>query len=362
MESEQPVFLSFSQLRTFDSCGHKWKYNYLDRLVPRIDRPKLDVGSAVHRGIAHGLLGESAQEGVQHWVEEKLERAKPPLTEEETEILHTQAAFASELADRALMEFHRAGFETVWLNHPASNEKTALIENKLQIPIDVPGWNGFKGYVDWVAREKASGFLWLVDFKVKESFTNEEAEEYNTQMAIYAYLLRKQYGLETAGSIAWQIKSTLPRAPTLNKADKWGNQKMSRALITTTWEMYEQTLIENGLDPADYIEEMKPKLESVQWFRMAKAYRNQQEIDAVWNEIVLPGAAKVTRDRSNPQFLTRNMNFFNCNGCAYKDLCLEELRGGDTEFIKKARFSVIGGKEEPAPIVEAEWTPPELLD
>lgn len=355
------MHLSFSQLRTFDSCGYKWNLLYNERLVPRIDRPKLDIGSATHRGIAHGLIGEDAAEGVHAWVEEKLERATPPLTEEETENLHTIATLANGLADRALIEFHRAGFETVWLNHPVTKEKVPLIENKLETLIDVPGWDGFKGYVDWVAREKVSGHLWLVDFKVKESFTNEEAEEYNTQMAIYSYLLRKQYGIETAGSIAWQIKSTLPRLPSLNKADKWGVQKMSRALITTTWEVYEAALIEAKLDPDDYIEEMKPKLDAVQWFRQAKAYRNKQEVDAVWEKIVLPGAEKIIRDRENPRLLTRNMNFFNCNGCAYKDLCLEDLRGEDVEFIKKARFSIIGGKEEPAPIVEAEWTPPEII-
>lgn len=342
--------LSYSQLACWNSCKKKWAYNYKERLVPRVDRPRLDLGSAVHAGIAFQLRNPNdpmgAAMGVSEFVHEKLEKK---LTEAEEEALMDIGDRATKLAEALYANILEKKYSTYY------HQSEPMVECKLESPLPIVGWEGFKGYIDWVAVEEATGHVWLVDFKVRSSFQAQEAEEYSVQMAIYMALMRER-GIDVRGSISWQVRDTPPKDPKMTTKGT-----MSKAKIATTWQHYRDCLIREGLDPADYEEEMKPKCDEIEWFRLSRAYRADAEIRNIWNEVVLPTATSIMR----PQHHTRNLVFMSCRGCSYNELCLEELRGGDVEFIKKTRFRSLDEQQiddpELVPAVE-EWVPPEITE
>jgi hypothetical protein len=175
-----------------------------------------------------------------------------------------------------------------------------------------------------VVREKATGMLFLWDYKVRTQLQPEDDEEVNFQFAVYQRILRVDYGVNVVGSICAQVFNELPKEPKLNQ-----NGSMARTDIKTDWPTYSAALVANGLDPNDYLD-MKDKLNGKEFWRLSKAYRKPAELEAVWNEIVLP-AVKEMASTKTP--MTRTMSAWNCKGCNFRNLCLEGMRGGDVDYI-----------------------------
>lgn len=325
--------LSYSQVSQWTRCRRAWAFKYREELFPRFDRPSLDLGSAVHEGLAAGLQGFSYEEAINRWADEKYSLELLP---EEQEVLQGLLTKAYGITAKSLA-FIDLGHKWETVKHDGK----PLIEHEFESELGVPGWDGFHGYVDWVARELATGQVWLIDFKVRDSMQPVEAEEFNLQMAIYQYLLGK-LNIPAVGSIAWQIRNELPKSPKVNK-----DGTISRAACATDWDTYSAAVVAAGQDPEHYLE-MKAKLETVEFFRLSRAYRGSNEVQNLWSDVVLPVAKDIGGG------IYRNLNHVTCNGCSYKNLCLEELRGGDTDYIKRSSFQ--------GPGVAQYFQAPELVD
>lgn len=324
--------LSQSKINAYRRCGYAYDLCFNQELLPRVDRPAPALGNAVHAGNASALRGGSIVAAVNSWYEETMAAIHKLFepTPEEITIYMESRDLAIQISDRTIKKFHEDGWSLV------THKGAPIIEYAFNVPLNIGHWKTFRGTLDLVAKDR-NGMPWLVDWKVRSSFQPDDKEEHNLQMATYQYLL-KQEGLEAVGSISWQIANHVPRAP--ERLKKGG---FSRAAIRSTWEVYSATLISNNIDPSEYLD-MRDKLSIVEWFRLSKAYRSSREIDTVWKEIVIPSAIDMAdfgpqQPKHDGQLgYVRNFHFINCGLCAYKDICLEALRGGDTEFIKQVRF------------------------
>jgi hypothetical protein len=55
----------------------------------------------------------------------------------------------------------------------------------------------------------------------------------------------------------------------------------------------------------------------------------------VWKEVIEPTAREIRRSN---KIVVRNLGHRTCNGCAYRQLCLAELGGGDVEYIRETHY------------------------
>lgn len=319
--------LSQSKINAYRRCGHAYDLFVNQGLVPRVDRPAPALGTAVHFAMASALKGGSIRAAIERWHEESMadiHKKFEPTIEEAAQYLIIKD-LAIQLTERNLKKFVEEGWQVV------SHKGVPLIEYAFIHPLNIGHWKSFRGTLDLVAKDR-SGMPWLIDWKVRGSFMQDATEEANLQMATYQYLLQLD-GVEAAGSISWQISDDVPRPPEQIK-----NGKFSRAAIRTTWDVYAATVKNAGQNPDDYLD-MRDKLSLVEWFRLSKAYRSAREVQAVWDEIIIPSAHEMTEivGQNSPSYV-RNFHFINCGICAYRDLCLEALRGGDVDFLKQVRF------------------------
>ena len=328
MQAATKPLLSFSQISTYLRCRQGWWYTYQENLVPRMDARPLSLGSAVHIGLATALrehhygrmlVEDGVRKGVESWKEQEL--AREDLFEEEIEATHQVATDAEQIAIRTLRKLPIDEWETVI--DPAG---IPMIEYYFTILLK--GWGGFHGYIDWVGWHKPTDQIWLVDWKVRKSFQPHEAEEVNLQNAAYQYAIFQVLRKLPVGTITFQISDKPPAKPRLNK-----DGTMSRALIKTDWETYKAALLEAGLNPDDYLD-MAEKLSTVEFFRPVKEYRTLDTVRRVWEGIIEPTAREI---RSN-KIVVRNLGHRTCNGCAYRQLCLAELGGGDAEYIRETHY------------------------
>jgi hypothetical protein len=214
---------------------------------------------------------------------------------------------------------------------PLSDWETVELDGvpMIEYPVEVEleGGDSYIGYIDWVARHKPSGQVWLWDFKFRKSFQDDWVEEIDLQKPIY---MKKviDLGLEPIGTICGQIKSTAPKKPALTKKGT-----LSKAKITTTWEVYRNTVIEYGLDPSDY-DDMREKLIDTKFLKLSRAFRTPEELQRTWDTVFIRSVNQIKTQSLLPEPPPRSIGYMNCNFCQFREICIEDLKGRDTEDLK----------------------------
>lgn len=240
---------------------------------------------------------------------------------------------APELAKRALQEFDDLGWETVEFDgRPA-------VEIDLYVPLPSEfGFDSFAMHLDWVCID-ANDTIRLVDYKVRRTFMPEDSERFNFQHAVYAYGLW-QHGVEVQGTVTYEIRNDLPSKPKVNK-----NGSISRSATKTDWPTYLATILENGQDPAEYLD-MQEKLSDYKFTNPLHAYRTETELKNIWDTIVIPTARSIARERiifrgDNEHQPVRNLKWINCQGCQFKDPCTQAISGDDVGPMLTSLFNEV---------------------
>lgn len=337
-------FLNYSQILEWVKCRYRYDLGVNRHVQSRTVIRPLELGSATHLGMEAALkyitsmphskvkpktiersLGHAIK-AINEWEQEqqKIRGGLTQMTEEETTALNLIRDEAPEIVAGMIefMDFRR--WKT--LTTPAG----PAIELGILLPFE--GWGGFHMTVDWAAEDLQGGGNWLMDYKFRKSFTPDEAEEINLQMATYQYGMFKKFNVEVSGSIMVQGKSSIPSTPKVNK-----DGSVSRQAIATTWERYRQAVIEAGHNPDDY-DDMKSKLEHVEFYRRTPTYRSMDEIMVWWNTVVVPAAKDIKRSWNKPDRMFRSPHYMNCMGCWARQFCLAEVHGDDTDFLLQTRY------------------------
>ena len=330
------IRFSYSSVQTWMKCRQAFAYRYVQGLESLVQDARPQIGSAVHFALAMSILqgddDENIAESLRLWVEEEMEKYNhlPVEIAAEFELaLRDQVAQAHPIARRALSSVDRDAWETVRIGgEPAVEwafERT------------VPGIGVFQGQIDWVARHRPTGLIWLWDYKIRQQFSSHSMEEYNTQMAVYQHVLQEDVGLELAGSITFEVSSKLPRRPDVNK-----NGTLSRAAINTDWATYLQAIHERGQNPLDY-EDMRLKLQDKVFYRALPNYRNRATTQRIWGQFIRAAVdmRSVVNGGAIPQ-VYRSMAPFNCRPCSYNVVCMGQLRDDDVEYLIKNHYRYRG--------------------
>jgi hypothetical protein len=326
--------LSFSQIASFLTCRHRWAIEYGLRIRPRgITFEALALGDAVHNGIAAALRGEDSFEALDRWQKKAL--AASPLDDPAMAIVAQDIRnLAEPIVVRLYADLIKRGYFIV------NDENGPIVEREFRIPVEPSHiWSGFKLFLDCLLAERTETGdvrLWICDFKVRGTFANEANVDYDLQMIAYQHVLN-ELGIETAGTITYQIANKPPALPKENKPAKDGTRSFSRARIATDWNTYRSTLVAAGVDPQEYEAEMIPKLD-YEFVRPLKAFRSKEQVARVWREVVEPLAKDIADTHRSmdvsDQFdirnsVPRNLSSFTCGNCKVKSLCLAGLKDYD---------------------------------
>lgn len=320
-------FTHFSQLLTYKKCRHKHDLAYLERLEPSTANPAMLFGTLGHARLADLFLGTSKHS------DEAVARARedfPDLKEREDLISEAQR----------VADWHFPALEKRFA--PATHDSHPLVEYSLLT--DVNG-KPFGGTPDMVAVDKEDGSVWVLDWKFRSSFLPPDSELLNLQMIVYIKLLRMK-GIDVAGSRQVQIRPYLPKQPKVNK-----DGSVSKAACQTDWLTYAKAVLMAGGNPGEYLD-MKAKLDGVTFIDVdsCKTLRSEQEIDFFWDNECLP-ALKEIQERKTPKPGGRIFDQMTCRGCQYRDLCVEEAKGGDVSWMKENLFQIKGTKRRALEVV-----------
>lgn len=327
--------IRYSEISTFLRCKRKWYYNYVLKLIPRQRHERMDVGTAGHAAIEAILLGKTEDEAVKAAVDFLVGRVQAlgvnsPIDEDIAVDLAISAANNGIAAIRGI-----GVVKPLYLNGKALIEETATLPVRPGVAV--------RGTADEVV-ELRDGTALVVDNKFRASFRPMSTEPLNLQMSVYQYLLL-QNGVETHGSMQLQVNSKAPKIPDVNK-----DGSIKRAKISTTWEVYSDAVRRSGGDPKDYTD-MIPKLNYRVYDSSVRAYRSPLELERTWNMDVMPAVDAIIEADGKTMIGGRCFVHEICTACEMKELCIEELKGGDSEFVQITKYRKEGEPEEEAPTV-----------
>ncbi len=120
----------------------------------------------------------------------------------------------------------------------------ACVEMRLEHEL-VPGVTCV-GIIDWIARHKPTGKVYIIDHKTAASIDPGTLIEHDLQLALYRWLAEEE-GIEVDGAMHNKILSKVPEAPTVLKSGKLSKAKSQ----ATTLEWYDRELAARGEDPED---------------------------------------------------------------------------------------------------------------
>lgn len=313
---------SYSQVRTFLTCAYEWDIYYKRRLTRKISTPSMELGSAVHVGMAARFRGQNYVKAIDAWAENICPGWAGELESDSAftgvaDLLRDITQKAKIICFRTIAEFEK-DFEIV-----VDSNHGLLVEKEFRVKLDKR--DTFICVIDLIVREKSTGYLWLVDFKVREKITTPPAEDFDMQMALYQAAL-SQHSIEAVGSIIYQVRSEVPQEPSLNV-----NGTMSRSgSIITDWETYCKALYRHGLDPSDYLD-MQVKLADRVFQKQIRTYRSTETLHAYWSNFL--DTIRRIKSARRSRNISRNIGQIHCPRCPVKDLCMAEFYNQSTDII-----------------------------
>lgn len=333
--------INYSRIKTYMDCPYKYDLVYNRRIMKtRTPRP-MSLGSAIHKGMEWAFRGQDPDEGVDIWEKEYISRLQDQedlVIVEDNETFNLSELLVQESEDigeqakaivrRTLRYFNPEDWEVVEI------DGVPAIELNIDYMVDNVTYHG---HIDLVAKEKATGMIWLIDYKSRQQFTDIDQEYSNLQMAMYQRMLMA-LGVEVVGSMVLQISSKPNTIPKVNK-----DGTISRARIFTTWDDYSLFVKENGQDPEDYLD-MMDKLD-MKMVEPLFYFRSPRLVESIFDDTV----RTLTRKMQEDTHYQRNLNFFNCMGCQYRDICETELDGDPIDHYLTAGLFYIADTPEDRP-------------
>ena len=331
--------VSVSQLQTYLSCKKKWEYNYVECIKPRVEKSYLTIGKLCHKGMQavmqmlwHYPLS-TLEQLTQHGLDAMYNMGEEymgeiPMLPEEIPDFQQMRNDAANVFAQALEEFNPLKYEVI----SVVKHQKLIPALELHFKVPCPPTKGLHGYIDAIIRDKETGFIWCTDYKFRKSLSPDDEEAYNIQNAVYSYACAKM-GIEITGTMTWQHSNSPAADPQILKTGA-----ISRAKIRTTWEHYAKFCTEHGEDPDDYEEEMREKLADIEWYRATLEYRNEETVQTIWKECVLPVARAVKAAHGKKAVNYRSLYPWNCKMCQYQSLCQAELRDYDTAAIREREY------------------------
>jgi hypothetical protein len=304
--NSRPIVINQSSYGTFADCQRKYGWWRLERLEPVLRRSALEIGTAVHAGLATYHAEGGTLEAAQSIAREKLTEAAGPAARFEDKTLDE----AQDIVDRVLPAYfeHWGDAGEAWT--PLNNEVQFLVEVQ-------PGWAQLvlttrieSVHERDALREKLAalphtgvflrgradnlsvhaGGLWLVDYKTAAKMDPRDLMKYELDLQVSSYI----YGLTkvlTEESLERGEEPVIIRGMIIDLLVKTTVPQFAR-------EQYTRSVAEL----AEF------ELEFIEIGNRIRAQRDRVEAGEDW-KIVFPKNTK---------------ECFRYGTCAYRDLCLKD--------------------------------------
>lgn len=308
--TDKSLVFSQSKVKSWRRCPKSYDYKYNQGLTKRTGPATLTRGVTFHEMLDASVMGKDWREPLEEyrkfyeglWTEEREDYSSP----EDLENL-----------------YHR--YKKHWKDEDLDYRGIS----EVVVEAECEGVK-FKGIIDKLPQD-SQGRIWVEDHKTHKIIPDADTRFSDIQTVLYFWALREN--TERVDGILWDYIRTKP--PAIPEKLKSG-ELSKRANIDTDYETYMGEIQKHGLNPDNYQDILtKIKANKKAFFqRVFLPTPNEELVNSVVSDFI-HSAREIMEAKHYPRNLTRD-----CKSCSYYQLCSAEVRGLDSEFIRKQLFTV----------------------
>ena len=187
---------SYSKLKTFDQCKLQYKFRYIDKIIPEIEKSiEVHLGSSVHTAL--------------EWLYKQVQKGKVPHLDELIVyyIKTWKGNYKPEMVivkeNTTEKDYFERGIQFLinyYTNNKPFDDNTMEVEKKITINLD----NKYKiqGFIDRLVHNLEGKFE-IHDYKLNIMHPKKDHAEKDDQLALYAIAVKELFGKDKEVVLVW---------------------------------------------------------------------------------------------------------------------------------------------------------------
>ena len=305
---------SYSDVLTFQRCPKKYEYSAIRKLQRKAKSKPLTRGIMFHRMLMGEYLGEDASVVF----DQLLAEATKYSIDDEIATGETILELAADMVDRYL-----AHYDDEWEVLHVEEQFTATTESGVEITFTP----------DLVIRDSTG--VWIVDHKTSSALPKDGLPMGNLQAYLYSSVMRQVYP-DFKGFIFNYVRAKTPTQPRLTKTGEKRVADINR--IDTTFEILRDFIMDEApelmSDPATQ-RKLAELRDNDRYFWREYVFTTDEISDTIIEEVVFTTTLidRCVEADTFPRAFLPYAGVQECDKCPFRELCIAELRGYNTETI-----------------------------
>ena len=202
-EENKIKIFSHSRLSAFEQCKLKYRFRYIDKIIPEIEKTiESHLGNVVHSTL--------------EWLYRQIKNKKIPTIDEV--ISYYSNNWKEEYEEGTpiikkgltLEYYFNKGIQFLinyYTEHKPFDDNTLDVEKEIEIVLDDSGEYKIRGFIDRLAMNPTTGEYEVHDYKTSSNFPTDKEIENDRQLALYAIAIKEIYGKEKDVRLVWHYLS-----------------------------------------------------------------------------------------------------------------------------------------------------------
>ena len=197
-----PIF-SHSRLSTFEQCKLKYKFRYIDNIIPDIEKTiESHLGSVVH--------------SVLEWLYNQVKKGRVPTIDEV--IVKYSEIWKEEYEEEILIvkkqmtvaDYFNKGIQFLidyYMRYKPFDDNTIEVEKEIIFDLDENGEYKIRGFIDRLVYNLDTEEYEVHDYKTSNNLPRQEFLDKDRQLALYSIAIKEMFGDEKKVILVWHYLS-----------------------------------------------------------------------------------------------------------------------------------------------------------
>ncbi len=192
---------SHSKIETFEQCRLKFKYRYIDKIIPEVAKGiEAYLGAVVHKTL--------------EWLYIQVLKNSIPSISEVISFYSNdwQEDYSGDMPivnkTMTAKDYFNRGVEFLvnyYMKYHPFQDNTIATEKKIEINLDDNGERKLIGYIDRLAHNLETNEIEIHDYKTGNSTLFKEKAENSRQLSIYSLAIKEMFGVEKNICMVWHF-------------------------------------------------------------------------------------------------------------------------------------------------------------
>jgi len=192
---------SHSRLSTFEQCKLKFKFRYIDKIIPEVEESiESYLGKTVHKAL--------------EWLYIKIKENKFKTPSVDELLAYYTKEWESNYPEEIIIvnqkgrieDYYNKGIQFIlnyYIKHKPFDDNTLAVEKRIFVSLDGNGGYKIQGFIDRLSYNLKTGEYEIHDYKTSNNLPFKEKIEADRQLALYSIAIKENYNTNGKICLVW---------------------------------------------------------------------------------------------------------------------------------------------------------------